>query len=517
MDEKKKPDTGFHIEQTDIYRQVIENSSRRLFIAFISIMTLANIATIAIKATGAASQYLTYAAIAVECVLATAILLIAYLLTRRFRGRRRSGYIAITGILIALWMFQYVIYGASELFAAHYIALALSVFYFDVGVSIYTFVLVIASQTLLFVLRPELVPSGPTSNIIVRYLIYIWVGIGAASGAGATKKLLAMAIESRLEAFSNLQNLKEIAGGVISSIAVLKGQAEDQDAVTRDLNDIAQHQAASLEEISSSLEELTSNSESISSISRSVYEELSITVDSVNDLKMVNDKAQISSQEIKESLADVNRYSDDSSRQIGQTREMIQTLSAKSAEMSNFISVINDIADMVNLLSLNAAIEAARAGDYGKGFAVVADEISKLADATTQNSKEIEKIIKVNQALIGDSHKLITQSSEYMGHLGGAIAAIGSKLTDVTNLIGDIDMTIKTIRNLNTKVYDTSKIIENSTTEQRIATNESSNTTYDVARKAQQIVEISMKISASSKIIHDLTDELEALTRGMTS
>ncbi|MBN1533313.1 MAG: chemotaxis protein, partial [Spirochaetes bacterium] len=324
-------------------------------------------------------------------------------------------------------------------------------------------------------------------------------------------------IRNRGEAMANLTSLKEVARGVIGSIEVLKRQTEDQDAVTRDLNDIAQHQAASLEEISSSLEELTSNSESISSISKSVYEELAITVESVNDLKMVNDKAQLSSQEIKDSLSEVNRYSDDSSGQIGQTREMIQTLSAKSAEMSNFISVINDIADMVNLLSLNAAIEAARAGEYGKGFAVVADEISKLADATTQNSKEIEKIIKVNQALIGDSNRLITQSSEYMTKLGGAIASIGSRLTDVTNLIGDIDMTIKAIRNMNTKVYDSSKIIENSTAEQKIATTESSNTTYDVARTAQQIVEISTKIAASSTIIHGLIGELEALTRGMAS
>ena len=67
-----------------------------------------------------------------------------------------------------------------------------------------------------------------------------------------------------------------------------------------------------------------------------------------------------------------------------------------SREMMGIVDIINDISEKINLLSLNAAIEAARAGDAGRGFAVVADEISKLADQTAISIKEIDRLIKVN-------------------------------------------------------------------------------------------------------------------------
>jgi methyl-accepting chemotaxis protein len=84
---------------------------------------------------------------------------------------------------------------------------------------------------------------------------------------------------------------------------------------------------------------------------------------------------------------------------LSEVESAINTIAEQSGKISDTVSIIIDIADKINLLSLNASIEAARAGDHGKGFAVVADEIGKLAFLTTESIKEIEKVLSINNSI----------------------------------------------------------------------------------------------------------------------
>jgi len=97
----------------------------------------------------------------------------------------------------------------------------------------------------------------------------------------------------------------------------------------------------------------------------------------------------------------------DISEVIHRAEDVINGLGKSSEKIGSIIEVIDDIAEQTNLLALNAAIEAARAGEHGKGFAVVADEVRKLAERTATATKEISELIKGIQGETSQAIKAI--------------------------------------------------------------------------------------------------------------
>lgn len=135
---------------------------------------------------------------------------------------------------------------------------------------------------------------------------------------------------------------------------------------------------------------------------------------------------------VKESYEETQRISEDARSghtSLNVMHESVRNVSASSHQMNEILSMINDISDRVNLLSLNAAIEAARAGDAGRGFAVVADEISKLADATSTSVREIETLITANMKEIDAAVGRVEEVVEKIGRIIETVTTISVKIS----------------------------------------------------------------------------------------
>lgn len=130
---------------------------------------------------------------------------------------------------------------------------------------------------------------------------------------------------------------------------------------------------------------------------------------------------------------------------VNDAAKTVVELGARSNQIGQIIGTIEDIADQTNLLALNAAIEAARAGEQGRGFAVVADEVRALAERTTRATREISEMIKAIQnetkgavAAIEEGVSEVEKGTEYSGKSGQSLEHILQQVNDVTMQINQI-------------------------------------------------------------------------------
>ena len=136
----------------------------------------------------------------------------------------------------------------------------------------------------------------------------------------------------------------------------------------------------------------------------------------------------------KDVLTLVEKVQDNSQVQQDLARSLSQ-LSTDAAQVKNVLSVISDIADQTNLLALNAAIEAARAGEHGRGFAVVADEVRKLAEHTQKSLAEINATVNVIVQAISDSSNQMDSNSKEMEALADISNHVGEKINETAQIM----------------------------------------------------------------------------------
>jgi methyl-accepting chemotaxis protein len=251
----------------------------------------------------------------------------------------------------------------------------------------------------------------------------------------------------------------------------------------------AQSVAASSQEISATTEEIASGSQSQAQAAQSMNELTQDLAKGIDEVARNAEQVSELSEQTKQGAEEGGKAVREASIGMNKLSEKMGLLEQDSQKIGEIIEVIDEIAEQTNLLALNAAIEAARAGEQGRGFAVVADEVRKLAERSGEATKQIAHIIRGMQQNTVQSVQAVSEASALSDRTGLLIESIVTRVNETTQQITGIAAACE---------------------EQAAQSNEVLRSIEIIAAASEESAAAAEETAASSQMLAKLADELNA-------
>ncbi|MCW7505264.1 methyl-accepting chemotaxis protein [Leptospira paudalimensis] len=288
----------------------------------------------------------------------------------------------------------------------------------------------------------------------------------------------------------------------------IQTEAKTLEGLSGDSAEHSQVQAASLEEVAAALEE---NGSSINGIYTDALEQKKLTAatnESIEHLFTISSSVKEISLHAKSKADSVEAEVIKSGKSISSAIQSIEEVDKNALEIGKILEIIKDISEQVNLLALNASIEAARAGDAGRGFAVVASEVGKLAERTASSTKTISELIKKVSISTHMSVSSVKSASETFQYLSESVIEIINNIDRVNQANLEQIAEVEEIRKQSENIVNRSTSVSFATEEQKKVNEEMGTSVHHLANDTAKLSMMSEKTAKSSAELNSLIVEL---------
>jgi methyl-accepting chemotaxis protein len=285
---------------------------------------------------------------------------------------------------------------------------------------------------LLIVLSAAVIFSLVIATSFTRPLLAMNLLLQDISQGNLTKRLEVTSNDELGETCRNLNTFVEKMHGIISHMAMTSTHVS---TAAVQVNATSRQMAASADNVAAQVGTVATAGEEMAATSGDIAQNCQMAAD---ESKEANEVAMAGAKVVEETIAVMNSIAE----RVKNSAKTVESLGARSDQIGEIVGTIEDIADQTNLLALNAAIEAARAGEQGRGFAVVADEVRALAERTTKATREIGEMIKAIQqetkgavVTMEEGVSEVAKGTDKAAGSGRALEQILEKINAVTSQI----------------------------------------------------------------------------------